>query len=155
MAEPLLDRVHSEVRARVRELQPAVAEYEQLQTADAALAGLALGQPRDGRAAATTPSAAPTPRRSVRRRRSTGTRAPRGANRAAVLRVLEDRPDVGVAELASASGVGRTVLYGLLKTLEKRGDVTKEQLPGGATGYRLAQPAPAEPLAGPPKPTQS
>jgi hypothetical protein len=150
MAEPLLDHIHSELRARVRELEPAVAEYEQLESADAVLAGLAVDQPGERRAAATTPSS-PSPRRGARPRRSSGPRAPRGANRAAVLRVLEERPGVSVAELASASGVGRTVLYGLLKTLEQRGEVAKEQLPGGTTGYRLAPPAPVEPAPAAPE----
>ncbi len=151
MPEPLLDRIHTELRARVRELQPAVAEYEQLQVAEAALAGLTPGQAGDGPTTATSPSRAPAPRRSPRRRRSTGPRAPRGANRAAVLRVLEERPGVSVAELASASGVQRTVLYTLLKTLEQRGEVAKEQLPGGTTGYRLAPPTPADPAAATPE----
>jgi hypothetical protein len=66
--------------------------------------------------------------------RSSGPLAPRGANRAAVLRVVEERPGVGVAELASASGVGRTVPNNLLRTLEQRGEVAKEELPGGTTG---------------------
>src|SRR6188472_3688158 len=125
MAEPLLDRIHSELRARVRELQSAVGEYEQLQVAEAALAGLTPGQAGegDGSTAIATPSRAPAPRRSPARRRSSGPRAPRGANRAAVLRVLEERPGVSVPELAAASSVQRTVLYPLLKTLEQRGEV--------------------------------
>jgi hypothetical protein len=155
MAQPLLDRIHTQLRARVRELEPAVSEYEQLRAADAALAGLAPGQPSDGSAAATTPSASPPPRRPASRRRSTGTRASRGANRRAVLRALGERPGVSVAELASASGVGTTVLYGLLRRLEQRGDVAKEQLPGGSTGYRVAQPAPSEPAPAAPEPSKT
>src|SRR3954466_5099196 len=49
MAESLLDRIHAELRARVDELAPAIAEYEQLQAAHAALAGLAPAQPSDER----------------------------------------------------------------------------------------------------------
>src|SRR4051812_17717193 len=152
MAESLLDRIHSELRARMRELEPAVGEYEQLQAADAALSGLAPGPPTDGRVRATASSDAPAPRRS-RPGRTSRTRAPRGANRAAVLLVLSERPGVSVAELAYASGVGRTGLYGLLRTLEQRGEVAKEQLPGGTTGYRLAPPAPAEPTTAAPDPS--
>jgi DNA-binding IclR family transcriptional regulator len=66
--------------------------------------------------------------------------------------VLEERPGVSVAELVAASGVQRTVLYTLLKTLEQRGEVAKEQLPGGSTGYRVAAQAPAEPAATAPEP---
>jgi MarR family len=78
-----------------------------------------------------------TPRRS-------SVRAPRGANRAAVLRVLGDRPGVSVAELSAASGVAKPVLYNLLRTLEQRGEITKEQLPGDSTGYRLAPEEPTQ-----------
>ena len=63
-----------------------------------------------------------------------------------VLHVLEERPRVSVAELTAASGVQRTVLYTLLKTLEQRGEIAKEQLPGGSTGYRPS-PASTEPPA--------
>jgi hypothetical protein len=152
MPESLLNRIHSELRARVHELQSAVDEYEQLQAADAALAGLAPGQPSDGRPSEAASPDGPSPRPS-RPRRSSGTRAPRGANRAAVLRVVEQRPGVSVAELASASSVGRTVLYGLLRRLEEQGEVAKEQLPGGSTGYRLSSPPSAEPASAPPEPT--
>jgi hypothetical protein len=34
------------------------------------------------------------------------------------------------------------VLYALLKTLEARGEITEEELPGGSAGYRVA-PKPA------------
>src|SRR4051794_1531558 len=142
MAEAVLNRIHSDIRARLRELQPAVIEYEQLQAADEALADLAA-DPSGARGVAPASLAAPSRRRAPRQQRSSAPRAPRGANRAAVLRVLEERPGVSVAELASASGVGRTVLYGLLRRLEQRGEVAKEQLPGASTGYRLAPPAAA------------
>ena len=148
MAEQLLQRVHAEIRARLRDAEPAVHEYARLKTALAALNGVAATDTHRGSttAPASTP-AARTSRRSSSRRHSTGTRAPRGANRAAVLRLLEERPGVSVAELASASGVARTALYTLLKTLEQRGEVARAQLPGGSTGYRLAPSAPAEPPA--------
>ena len=67
-------------------------------------------------------------------------RAPRGANRAAVLAVVGERPGVAAAELSTASGVTKPVLYSLLKTLEQHGEIAREQLPGGATGYRLPSP---------------
>src|SRR4051794_12015979 len=154
MAEPLLDRIHSDLRARVRELEPAVREYQRLEVASAALDGLTAAQPVR-KSAAEPPATSPAPSRSTAtsRRRSTGPRAPRGANRAAVLRVLEERPGVSVSELATAAGVGRTVLYSLLRTLQGRGEVAREQLPGGATGYRLAPQPTAEPATVAPEPT--
>ena len=64
-----------------------------------------------------------------------------------MLGVLAERPGVSASELSSAAGVARPVLYALLKTLEERGEVAKEHLPGGTTGYRLA-PASGEPNSG-------
>ncbi|MEA2464568.1 MAG: hypothetical protein QOJ98_2315, partial [Acidobacteriota bacterium] len=74
-------------------------------------------------------------------------RAPRGANRAAVLGVVGERPGVSASELSTASGVTRPVLYALLKTLEGRGEVVKEELPGGVAGYRLTTDASSESVA--------
>jgi sugar-specific transcriptional regulator TrmB len=140
MAEQLLDRIHAQVRARVRELEPAVRESEQLEAAVAALDGLAV--PGAALRAPAPATAAPAQRRrasSARRGRGPAKRAPRGANRAAVLGALAELAGVSANELSGAAGVARPVLYTLLKTLEDRGEVAKEQLPGGTAGYRLTQ----------------
>jgi hypothetical protein len=95
-------------------------------------------------------------------------RAPRGANRAAVLAVIGGRPGVSARELAAISGVGGGTLYALLRTLTQRGEITQQQLPSGHTGYTLeitattAAPSPASHTAhdtptvsaGPPAPTE-
>ena len=65
-------------------------------------------------------------------------RAPRGANREAVLAVVRDRPGVTASELAAASGVTGGTLYGLLRRLADQGELAKRELPGGQTGYALA-----------------
>ena len=65
-------------------------------------------------------------------------RAPRGANRAAVLRVIGERPGVTARELAAASQVTGGTLYSLLRRLADDGTVEKRELPGGQTGYALA-----------------
>ena len=138
MAEQLLDRIHAQVRARVRELEPAVREAEQLEAALAALDGLTVPgpTPRASAPAAAAPSRRPRAG-SGHRARGPEKRAPRGANRAAVLGVLAERSGVSASELSGAAGVARPVLYALLKTLEQQGEVAKEQLPGGTAGYRL------------------
>jgi hypothetical protein len=46
---------------------------------------------------------------------------------------------------SGVSGVDQPVRYALLKTLVERGEVVKEEFPGGVTGYRL--PADASPAA--------
>jgi hypothetical protein len=130
MAE-LLDRIHAEIRERLEASRAAAQEYERLEAALAAMGG-------------------PAPRR----RAPSEPRAPRGANREAVLRALEERPGASASELATASGVARTALYSVLNRLIEAGEVAKEELPGGTTGYKLlreeptAFPAPApEPSA--------
>jgi hypothetical protein len=79
-------------------------------------------------------------------------RAPRGANRAAVVRVIGERPGVTARELAVASQVTGGTLYTLLRRLTDDGTVAKRELPGGQTGYAIAtnagaaaQPAAARP----------
>jgi hypothetical protein len=67
----------------------------------------------------------------------TRARAPRGANRAAVLAVVRERPGVTANELAAASGVTGGTLYALLRRLTEQGELTKRELPGRQTGYAL------------------
>lgn len=121
MAE-LLDRIHAEIRERLEASRAAAQEYERLEAALAAMGG---------------PARAAAPRRRPAERR-----APRGANREAVLRALEERPGASASELATASGVARTALYGVLNRLIEAGEVAKEELPGGATGYKLLREEP-------------
>ena len=147
MAE-VLERVYAEIRERLEVSRAAVQEYERLEAALSALGpfeqharSTPAGAGRRSRAARSA---------SRRSRRSTGSRAPRGANREAVLRVLGERPGVSASELAGASGVDRSVLYGLLGRLVQRGEVTKEALPDGSHGYSLPrQGAPPAPARGP------
>jgi len=125
-------------------------------------------QPASAGASRSRPS--PSPARSQRSRRAAGPslatpaarqRAPRGANREAVLRVVAERPGVTTRELVAASGVKRGSLSALLRTLTQRGDLEKCALPGGQTGYALAASAasgeqpPAEPGASTPTTSNS
>ena len=132
----LLDRIREELSTRLEELRPLVDEQRRLQ---AAL--LALGDGTD-KARAVVPSGARTsPKR--RGRKPTPAkprrRAPRGANRQAVLRAVGDRSGATSAELAAVSGVDRNTVYGLLAQLVKDGDLQKRALPTGRTGYVLAE----------------
>jgi hypothetical protein len=73
-------------------------------------------------------------------------RAPRGANREAVLRAVAARPGLTLRELTAATGVKPSSLPPLLRTLTLRGELEKRRLPNGQTGYALARSAdvPAE-----------
>ncbi len=67
------------------------------------------------------------------------TRAPRGANREAVLRAVKERQSATSAELATVSRVERNTLSGLLAPLVKDGELQTHSLPTGRSGYALAE----------------
>jgi hypothetical protein len=129
-----LDQIHSQILERVRELEPAAREFDRLEAALTALGGL-------GEAPVRPALAVPPPRAAEHRAkapaRARSKRAPRGANRTATLAAIAERPGASASELSSVSGVGKPVLYALLKTLEEQGEVAKEDLPSGTAGYRL------------------
>jgi hypothetical protein len=164
----LLDRIEKEIRERLAATRAAVLEHERLQAAlqaltetgeDAARAvkgRVRRAGARDAEPAPTAPAPPPvpapaavepapaTPRSAARRKPPTPRpRAPRGANREAVLKVVGERPGVTNAELSAASGVQRGTLSTLLRTLVTRGELEKRSLPGGKVGYALAGSAPA------------
>jgi hypothetical protein len=55
------------------------------------------------------------------------------------MRVIADRPGVTVAELASATGIARNVVYSLMRTLTQQGHIERVQLPGESVGFRLVR----------------
>ena len=123
-----LKEKRDEITARLRELEPLVDEYRQLEAAAAALAGL----PGPARA---RPSAAPratrrTAARPARARRaaSGGRRGrPRGSGTRALqtLELVKAKPGITIPEIASAMGIKQNYLYRVLPGLEKDGKVVK------------------------------
>ena len=115
-----------EIAARLRELEPLVDEYRQLEAASAALAGLpgaatpTVRAPRRGRA----------PVRAARARKapSTGRRGrPRGSGTRALqtLELVKAQPGITIPEIASRMGIKQNYLYRVLPGLEKDGKVVK------------------------------
>jgi len=124
-----------EISARLRELEPLVAEYRQLEAASQALAGLpgataTAATPRTARrgrpaAAATTRSRSAT---RSRRASTTGRRGrPRGSGTRAIqtLELVKSKPGITIPEIASAMGIKQNYLYRVLPGLEKDGKVVK------------------------------
>jgi hypothetical protein len=104
----------------MKELQPLVEEYRQLEQAidaldkrSAAGNGRAPSAPRARRAGA-APSGA---RRG--RRKGTGTRA------AEALKLVEDRPGITIPELADSMGIKQNYLYRVMPGLADEGKVVK------------------------------
>ena len=163
----LLDRIRSEIGERLEASRAAVLEYERLVAALHALSDAGspasravTGRGQRARATATVRRSGSPVKPSTRARSSkqrstrsgadkrTGAaaaraapprrRAPRGANRAAVLRVIGERPGVTARELAVALQVGGGTLYALLRRLADERMIEKRELPGGQAGYALA-----------------
>lgn len=105
-----LDEKRNEIDARMRELRPLVDEYQRLEKAAAALAGVGG-------------SSAPT-----RRRRSSGRRGrPRGTGTRSkqALELVRARPGISIGEMADAMKIKANYLYRVMPALEAEGQVKK------------------------------
>jgi ribosomal protein S25 len=109
-----LDEKRKEIDSRLRELRPLVDEYNRLEKAAAALAGVGGTQ-------------ATTRRRSNGAGRSRRRGRPRGSgNRAKqALELVRARPGITISELADAMGIKANYLYRVMPTLQKEGQVKK------------------------------
>ncbi len=110
-----LDEKRKEIDARLRELRPLVDEYNRLEKAAAALAGVGSTggrPPRPGRTANGR-------RRGRGRPRGSGTRAKQA------LELVRARPGITISEMAEAMGIHANYLYRVMPTLESEGQVLK------------------------------
>ena len=117
-----LETKRKEIAARLRELEPLVEEYRQLEAAATALAGLprtpaaASGQRGRPRRAASGSGTAPRRRG---RPRGSGTRALQA------LELVKAQPGISTGEIASAMGIKQNYLYRVLPGLERDKKVAK------------------------------
>jgi hypothetical protein len=105
-----LDEKRNEIDARMRELRPLVDEYQRLEKAAAALAGVGGGT-------------APTRRRraTCRRGRPRGT----GTRSKQALELVRARPGITIGEMADAMKIKANYLYRVMPALEAEGQVRK------------------------------
>jgi hypothetical protein len=108
MADFLAEK-RREIEARMKELRPAVDEYNRLEQAARALAGVGNGS-RQG-------AARPRGRRG--RPRGSGTRAKQA------LELVRARPGITIRELSEAMGIHANYLYRVMPTLESEGQAVK------------------------------
>ena len=131
MAETLRD-LRARLRRRMDELRPLVDEFHQLERAAAALG---VSAPGDGE-----PAPRPAPKRKgkpkAKAKGGAGKRAPRGANRAAVLAVVGERPGVSVGEIASVTGIAKAQVYSITRAALAAGDLEHVDLGGGRKGFK-------------------
>jgi hypothetical protein len=111
-----LDEKRKEIQSRLKELKPLVDEYQRLEAAERALAGV---ESKPARTAA-------APRRA--RSSSNGRRGrPKGSGTRALqaLELVRARPGVTIPELAEAMGIKQNYLYRVMPTLAEDGQVVK------------------------------
>ena len=140
----LLDRIRQEISTRLTELRPLVDEHARL---DAAMHALGEAPKRAAVASPTSSPRQPKARAQKPPAVKPRKRAPKGANREAVLRAARERPGATAAELAAVSKVDRNTLNVLLSRLVKAGELQKRALPTGRAGYALGDARPAEATA--------
>ena len=121
-----LDEKRTEIGARLKELKPLVEEYERLQAAAAALAGVPQ-----------TNGNAPTARRAPARGGSSGSRRGKGTGRrgrpkgsgtrgAEALALVRSTPGITIPEIAERMGIKQNYLYRVLPGLAEDGLVRKD-----------------------------
>ncbi len=140
-----LDDKRREITDRLKELRPMVDEYNRLEAAAAALAGVGAAAPTAGAKATpgrrrgpgrprgsvsrTSRTAAPAtkkrkpgrpPGRRAGRRKGSGTRA------AEALSLVQEQPGITIPELAAKMGIKQNYLYRVLPGLQQDGKVTKQ-----------------------------
>jgi ribosomal protein S25 len=140
-----LDEKRKEISNRLRELKPAVDEYNRLEAAASALANVrgsasasatpkrrGPGRPRGSgtrakaaRATAATKAKRKKPGRPPGRRRA-GRRKGSGTRAAQALSFVQGQPGITIPELAAKMGIKQNYLYRVLPGLEQEGKVKKQ-----------------------------
>ena len=113
-----LEEKRKEIQARLKELKPLVEEYQRLDAAERALAGVGEKPAR---------ASSPAPRR-TRNTGSSGRRGrPKGSGTRALqaLELVRARPGITIPELAEAMGIKQNYLYRVMPTLAEEGQVVK------------------------------
>jgi hypothetical protein len=123
-----LDEKRKEIQARLDELRPLVDEYQRLEAAESALAGVTGGTGASRRAAST--AAAPRARRRTRAASGNGRRTRRrssggGTRSQQALDLVRSKPGISIPELAAAMGIKQNYLYRVMPALAEQGLVTK------------------------------
>jgi hypothetical protein len=113
-----LEEKRKEIQARLKELKPMVDEYQRLEAAERALAGVESKPARPASSAS-------------RRGRGGGSGGRRGRPKGSgtrsiqALELVRARPGITIPELADAMGIKQNYLYRVMPDLAKAGEVTK------------------------------
>lgn len=125
----LVGQIQRDIERRLAELRPLIEEKEQLESVLAALKnGHGGGAP--ARSAGHSPA---SPGR-AQYAAGKGRRAPRGANREAILNVVRERPGITASEVADITQIAKPTVHTTISQLKRKGILEPE-----GNGVRLAQ----------------
>ncbi len=128
----LVGQIQRDIEKRLQELRPLLEEKERLEAVLAALtngpAAPASSAPRSRPAASSAGARAPYAGGKSRR-------APRGANREAILGVVRERPGVSAAEVAAITRIAKPTVHTTISQLKRKGILEPE----GSGGVKLAK----------------
>lgn len=130
----LVAQIQRDIEKRLKELRPLIEEKDQLEAVLAALNGesvpngSAASVSRARTRAAASPARAPYAGGKSRR-------APRGANREAILKIVGERPGISAAEVAEITNIAKPTVHTTISQLKRKGILEAE----GANGVRLAE----------------
>lgn len=127
----LVGQIQRDIEQRLQELRPLLEEKDQLEAVLAALKnGHSIAAPaaRSRAASPAVPPRAPYAGGKTRR-------APRGANREAILKIVRERPGVSAAEVAAATRIAKPTVHTTISQLKRKGILEQE----GANGVKLAK----------------
>jgi predicted HTH transcriptional regulator len=129
----LVGQIQRDIEKRLQELRPLIEEKERLEAVLAALKNGSAATTSAPRARATTT----TPRAGGRAPYAAGKgrRAPRGANREAILTVVRERPGVSAAEVAEITRIAKPTVHTTISQLKRKGILEPE----GSGGVKLAK----------------
>jgi DNA-binding transcriptional ArsR family regulator len=130
----LVGQIQRDIEKRLQELRPLLEEKERL---EAVLAALKNGHGVAAAAGVARASAAPARSSSGRAPYAGGRtrRAPRGANREAILKVVRERPGVSAAEVAAITRIAKPTVHTTISQLKRKGILESE----GSGGVKLAK----------------
>jgi hypothetical protein len=123
-----LEEKRNEITQRMRELEPLIEEYRQLEAAVAALAGVKSVSPPAGTPRVRVARSRPSTNGSSGRTAASKRRGrPRGSGTRArqALELVGSRPGITIPEMAHEMGIKQNYLYRVLPTLAEDGKVVK------------------------------
>jgi len=129
----LVAQIQRDIEKRLKELRPLIEEKEQLEAVLAALNGEQVpngGATAGARSRARSSAPARAPYAGGKSRR-----APRGANREAILKVVGEHPGISAAEVAEITNIAKPTVHTTISQLKRKGILEPE----GANGVRLAE----------------